>query len=146
FAYTAEITVSPNAAQAPAGTQNIEFRVEAASNASIFDRKLDAVTVLPNRIISVTPDGSNQVQPGGNVDYPHVLTNNGNSTETVALTATNLLAGDGWSNTTVAFVGAGCTATALTSLPLGNPVVLCDAAGNPVSVTIADSDADTHPE
>lgn len=146
FAYTAEVTVSPNAAQAPAGTQNIEFRVEAASNASIFDRKLDAVTVLPNRVISVTPDGSNQVQPGGNVDYPHVLTNNGNSTETVELTATNLLAGDGWSNTTVAFVGAGCTATALTNLPLGSPIVLCDAAGNPVSVTIADSDSDTYPE
>lgn len=155
FVYQAKVTVSSDVAEARAdhtdgsglvsgaGTYPIVFTVTSTADASITDQKLDAVTVKANRNLSVTPDGTNQIQPGGSVDYPHVVSNDGNHTEEVELSAVN--AATGWNNTTTVFVGTSCTATELSSLATGAQP-LCDSAGNPVTVNVADSDSDGNPE
>ncbi|MEQ3724906.1 hypothetical protein [Alcanivorax sp.] len=158
YHYTAEVKVSSNVAQAEAnytgagtvdtndgdGDYPVTFTVTSASDVNINDSKLDAVDVVANRDISITPDGANQVQPGGNVDYPHVLSNDGNSTETVELSATNSNvdpAAPQWTNTTQLFV-EGTGYVELSQLPVGT-VSLRAPDGNFVSVDIADADLAT---
>ena len=46
----------------------------------------DAVDIEADREVVITPNGQNQVQPGGTVDYTHQLENNGNQDETVEIT------------------------------------------------------------
>ena len=93
----ADTSISPSDGD---GDYPIRFTIDSSSsNAS--DQKLDAVDVKEERNIAVTPDGQNQVQPGGNVDYKHVLANRGNTTEEVTLTTTN--SEDGFSNNTQLF-------------------------------------------
>ena len=165
YHYTAEVKVSSSVAQAKAdytgadavdgagsatsptdadGDYPVTFTVTSASDNGIFDRKLDAVDVIANRDISITPDGANQVQPGGNVDYLHVLSNDGNSTETVELSAANSNldpAAPQWSNTTQLFV-EGTGYVELSQLPVGT-VSLRAPDGSFVSVEIVDADAAT---
>lgn len=165
YHYTAEVKVSSSVAQAKAdytgadavdgagsatsptdadGDYPVTFTVTSASDNGIFDRKLDAVDVIANRDISITPDGANQVQPGGNVDYLHVLSNDGNSTETVELSAANSNldpAAPQWSNTTQLFV-EGTGYVELSQLPVGT-VSLRAPDGSFVSVEIIDADAAT---
>lgn len=86
------------------GDYPVYFTVVSTSDGSINDEKLDAVDVIANRNVSVTPDGAGQVQPGGNIDYTHVIANGGNTTEAVEITGVNSLAGNGWNNNTQLFV------------------------------------------
>jgi len=56
------------------------------------------VTVNTVHNVTLTPNGSNQIFPGGSVVYTHLLTNNGNVSE--AITFTNPITSDtlaGWS-------------------------------------------------
>jgi uncharacterized repeat protein (TIGR01451 family) len=165
YYYTAEVKVSSNVDQAKAdytdadavdgagsatsptdgdGDYPVTFTVTSASDNSIFDSKLDAVDVIANRDISITPDGANQVQPGGNVDYLHVLSNDGNSTETVELSAANSNVdptAPQWANTTQLFV-EGTGYVELSQLSVGT-VSLGAPDGSFVDVEIADADAAT---
>lgn len=154
FMYTAKVTVSSDVAQARAdhvdatagggaGDYPVEFNATSTSDSSVTDKKLDAVTVSANRNLSITPDGANQVQPGGSIDYPHTVSNDGNTVETVELGAAD--SASGWSNTTVVFAGSSCTATELSNLGTGTQT-LCDTSNNGSSVTVADADADGLPE
>lgn len=86
------------------GAYPIIFTVASTSDGAVTDTKLDAVDVTANRNIDVTPDGANQIQPGGNVTYSHIIANIGNSTEALEITGQNSLAADGWSNNTQLFV------------------------------------------
>ena len=123
------------------------------SDNTITDSKLDAVDVVANRDISITPDGANQVQPGGNVDYPHVLSNDGNSTETVELSATQTQAANGWSNNTQLFVDTNNDGapdayrelSQLAGLATAGQLWVRDQAGNPVQIGVADADGDNLP-
>ena len=166
YHYTANVTVSSNVAQARAdytggdavntndsdGDYPITFTVTSPSDNSITDSKLDAVDVVANRDLSITPDGANQVQPGGNVDYPHVLSNDGNSTETVELSASN--SQTGFTNTTQLYVdtdGANVPdayreLSQLAGLATAGQLWVRDQAGNPVQIGVADADSDNLPE
>ncbi len=166
YHYIANVTVSSNVAQARAdytggdavnnndsdGDYPITFTVTSPSDSNINDSKLDAVDVVANRDLSITPDGANQVQPGGNVDYPHVLSNDGNSTETVELSATNSEAG--FTNTTQLYVDtdgdnvpdAYRELSQLAGLATAGQLWVSDQAGNPVQIGVADADSDNLPE
>jgi uncharacterized repeat protein (TIGR01451 family) len=167
YHYTAEVKVSSNVAQAEAnytggdavntndsdGDYPVTFTVVSASDSGINDSKLDAVDVVANRDISITPDGANQVQPGGNVDYQHVLSNDGNSTETVELSAANSNAPD-WTNTTQLYVDINNDGTPdayrelsqIAALATAGQLWVRDQAGNPVQIGVADADGDNAPE
>lgn len=167
YHYTAEVKVSSNVALAEAdytggdavntndsdGDYPVSFTVTSASDSNINDSKLDAVDVVANRDISITPDGANQVQPGGNVDYPHVLSNDGNSTETVELSAANSNAPD-WTNTTQLYVDTNNDGTPdayrelsqIAALATAGQLWVRDQAGNPVQIGVADADSDNAPE
>ena len=79
---------------APAGTYHIYYRVMSPTTGA-FDIKHDAVTINTVRNISVVPNNSGQIFPGGSVVYTHTITNNGNVYEgdglssLVALTTSN---------------------------------------------------------
>lgn len=120
------------------GDYPVRFTVVSNTDSSISDQKLDAVDVIANRNISVSPDGSNPVQPGGNVDYSHVIANGGNTTEAVEITGANSLAADGWNNNTQLFV-IGTGWVQLDNLPDGNDVEVRTPNGNTIEVDIDNS-------
>jgi uncharacterized repeat protein (TIGR01451 family) len=160
YQYQAEVQVSSIVAQAAAdftgagavntndsdGDYPVRFTVVSASDGTITDQKLDAVDVIANRNITVSPDGANQVQPGGNVDYTHVIANGGNTTEAVEITAANSLAADGWSNNTQLFIDTTGNGTPdawvqLDNLPTANDVAVRTPNGNTILVDINNAGA-----
>lgn len=113
-------------------------------NSGAMDVKLDAVDVNAVRAISLTPSGINQVEAGGTVSYPHTLSNTGNSTETVELTATN--SQPGWNNTVMIDTdGDGTPDTEIGNLTAGTITVL-QPDGTTVDITVTDTDGDGNPE
>ncbi len=113
-------TVTIPAGQTP-GTTDIYFRALSPTT-SASDRIHDAVAVSAVRRLSLTPNNSGQITPGGTVVFSHTLTNTGNVVEgdgsgsLTALTLANTLAG--W--TSVVYFDAN-----------GNGVI--DASENPVT-------------
>ena len=85
YEYQAVVTVSSVPSEANAGDYDITFEVTSSADATVTDRKLDRVTLVAFCDIVLEPNGSNQVQPGGTVDYTHLLSNNGNEEQTVTL-------------------------------------------------------------
>ena len=67
----------------------ISFGVTSSVDGGRTDTISHSIDVAPSKAISITPDGQNQIQPGGTVDYPHLLVNNGNVTDPVKLLITN---------------------------------------------------------
>lgn len=85
-------------ANAGAGAQAIFFQAKSPTSGAL-DQKHDQVTVNTIHNVTLTPNGSNQIFPGGSVVYTHSLTNNGNVSE--AITFTNPITADtqaGWSS------------------------------------------------
>lgn len=74
----------------------IDFIAASTGTPGLQDTVRNAIDVLPMREVVITPDGQNQIQPGGTVDYTHLLENNGNQPETVELDLGNTLEGSGW--------------------------------------------------
>ncbi|ARU32416.1 hypothetical protein CAP31_12450 [Sulfuriferula sp. AH1] len=84
------------------GAVDIYFRSLSPTSAA-GDRLHDAVQVSTQRAVTLTPNNSGQIYPGGSVVYSHTLANNGNVTE-----------GDGAGNAiafTLADDGAGFSST-----------------------------------
>ena len=73
----ADITIPAGFA---AGTSDLYFRGHSPVSTAA-DRIHDAVTVNATRLLTLTPNNSAQVAPGGSVVYTHLLINNGNVTE-----------------------------------------------------------------
>ncbi len=98
----AVVNVPANAGAQPAPGVSVYFRVQSpTSNAT--DRKHDAVIINTIRALSITPNNSNQIYPGGSVFASHTITNNGNVAEGVTTGSTTLTgamvgATSGWSN------------------------------------------------
>ena len=94
---TARVTVPANAA---AGDFAIYFRATSPTT-GVLDIKHDRVTVNTIRNLSITPNNTGQVYPGGSIVYSHTITNNGNvvegdgvnSSSTTTLALTNTLGG-----------------------------------------------------
>jgi len=159
YHYTAEVKVSSDVSNAKAdygggdavntndsdGDYPVTFTVTSASDSSITDSKLDAVDVDANRNVSVTPDGAGQVQPGGNIDYTHVIANGGNTTEQLEISGVNSLSADGWNNNTQLFVDTTGDNTPDSWVQLNNlstgTVTVRAPNGNPVDVEIDNSGA-----
>jgi uncharacterized repeat protein (TIGR01451 family) len=81
-----------------AGAQAVYFQSKSPTSGAL-DQIHDQVTVNTVHSVTLTPNGTNQIFPGGSVVYTHQLTNNGNVSE--AITFTNPITSDnlaGWSS------------------------------------------------
>jgi uncharacterized repeat protein (TIGR01451 family) len=81
-----------------AGAQAVYFQAKSPTSGAL-DQIHDQVTVNTVHNVTLTPNGSNQIFPGGSVVYTHNLTNNGNVSE--AITFSNPITSDtlaGWSS------------------------------------------------
>ena len=103
--YFADVTIPAGAAP-----QRIDLLFAVTSGASgATDTIRDRLTVATARAITITPNNQGQVFPGSSVNYAHVISNNGNATETnigVALTDSTA----GFSSVIYADNGAGANA------------------------------------
>ena len=74
--------------------------------ASSADVKHDALTVNTLRSVSITPNNSGQIFPGGSIQYCHTVKNSGNGNETLSLTQANqsLFGTTGWAQFATAYV------------------------------------------
>ncbi|MEM6947017.1 MAG: DUF11 domain-containing protein [Pseudomonadota bacterium] len=114
------------------GDYGIFFRAVSV-NSGASDIKLDAVDVLPREEITLLQNNSGQVQPGGSIDYPHTLQNDGNTVEEITLSAANDT--PGWSNNLLVDTpvpGGACDGAADTpfaSLSAGASICFVDASG-----------------
>ena len=116
------------------GDYGIFFRVVSV-NSGAADVKLDAVDVLPNEELTLLQDNAGQIQPGGSIDYPHTLQNDGNTNERVTLSAAN--GTNNWSNNLLVDTdGDGLPDTPFASLGNGDSFFILDETGTPKSVTL----------
>lgn len=83
--YCARVTTA--AGDVP-GNTDLYFQVK-SSLTGASDTKLDRVTIATTNKLSLTPNGVQQVFPGGIAVYPHTLKNVGNVSETVSLSKTD---------------------------------------------------------
>jgi uncharacterized repeat protein (TIGR01451 family) len=83
-----------------AGAQAVYFQAKSPTSGAL-DQIHDQVTVNTIHNVTLTPNGSNQIFPGGSVVYTHNLTNNGNVTE--AITFTNPITSDNLASWTSVF-------------------------------------------
>jgi uncharacterized repeat protein (TIGR01451 family) len=122
------------------GDYPIFFQIE-SNNTGASDIMLDAVDVDPARDVQLVTPGSNQLEPGGRVDYGHTLSNNGNVTETVELSYSNAQA-DFSSTLTIDTNGDGVADTEVGGLALNSTITVRQADGINVTVLVTDSDND----
>jgi uncharacterized repeat protein (TIGR01451 family) len=132
------------------GDQPIFIQITSA-NSKASDIMLDAIDVTALAQITLTPPGSNQIQPGGSVDYTNSLDNTGNTTETLELTATNSKAGNSWNNTVKVPVDTNGdnkpdVFKTLAELAPGDVIIGIDPNGNPTRIEVTDTDGDNDPE
>ena len=83
-----------------AGGQAVYFQSKSPTSGAL-DQIHDQVTVNTIHNVTLTPNGSNQIFPGGSVVYTKNLTNNGNVTE--AITFTNPITSDNLASWTSVF-------------------------------------------
>jgi len=115
------------------GDYPIFFEVTSTATGA-SDAMMKAVDVNTAHAVTLTPSGSEQVEEGGTVDFPHTLANNGNADAVVELTATNSL--PGWSNTvSIDTNGDGIADTEIGNLVAGT-ITVQQPDGTIVSVTV----------
>ena len=103
------------------------------------DVMLHAVDVDTVHAVTLSPSGSEQVEVGGTVDFPHTLANNGNADAIVELTASNSL--PGWNNTvSIDTTGNGIADTEIGNLAAGE-ITVQQPDGTTVLVTVTLSGA-----
>ncbi|MGB1309679.1 MAG: hypothetical protein ACPG47_00640 [Leucothrix sp.] len=174
FAYTAEVTISADPAEALANSDQVgavdgydaandgttaytgtdsdldyqlDFTATSTSTPGVADSVTNAVDIDDVREVVITPNGQNQVQPGGTVDYSHKLENNGNQTEVVEMTPSNTQ--PGWTTViNVDTTGDGVPDSVLNAPPSGTTVIIkgVDDNGNIVDIEVTDADGDGIPE
>lgn len=109
-------------------------------NTGATDIKLDAIDVNDSRTLSLITPSSNNVDPGNSVVYTHLLTNDGNVTESVEITGANSQAG--WNNSiSIDTNGDGVADTVLTNLAVGAITV---QQNNGVDVVVNVTDVDNN--
>lgn len=116
------------------GDYGIFFQVVSV-NSGASDTKLDAVDVLPNEQLTLLQDNAGQIQPGGSIDYPHTLQNDGNTDERASLSAANGTAN--WSNNLLVDTdNDGIPDGSFAGLASGDTFYIIGADGNPKQVTL----------
>jgi uncharacterized repeat protein (TIGR01451 family) len=104
------------------GDYPIFFEVTSTATGA-SDVMLKAVDVNTVHAVTLTPSGSEQVEVGGTVDFPHTLANNGNADAVIELSAAHSL--PGWSNTvSIDTNGDGTADTEIGNLTAGTITVL----------------------
>ncbi|MEZ5449431.1 MAG: hypothetical protein R3E89_10755 [Thiolinea sp.] len=94
--------------------------------------------------VELTPPGSNQIQPGGSVDYVHTLDNTGNTEETLELSASNNTTN--WNNTVmVDTTGDGVPDKTLSQLTDTDLIYGTGPDGSQVTVVVSGT-ADGNPD
>ena len=135
-----------------AGAQAVYFQSKSPTSGAV-DAIHDAVTVNTVHSVTLTPNGSNQIYPGGSVTYVHQLTNNGNVSE--AITFTSPITSDtesGWSSVFYQDTNSNgildaadqaiSTSTTFT-LPVGQSVTLFVKVNAPSGATVGTIDTTT---
>ncbi|MCK5901608.1 MAG: hypothetical protein KAG28_00550 [Cocleimonas sp.] len=117
----------------------IDFIVTSAVDDTRKDSISHAIDVADIKSIEITPDGQNQIQPGGTIDYPHKLSNNGNIDEAVEIVASNN--DPDWNSRTLIKKADG-TLVEVTNLKSGDSVLVNNPDGTTTPVTLTDTDAD----
>ncbi len=119
----------------------IEFKVTSASNPGRTDSVKHVVDVKDNASVTITPDGQNQIQPGGTVDYPHRLQNTGNVNEALEIASEN--SDPAWNSTTLIDTdGDGVGDTELDTLTDGAVIKVFNDDGSITDATLTDTDGD----
>ncbi len=115
------------------GDYPIFFEVTSSATGA-SDVMMKAVDVDTVHAVTLTPSGSEQVEVGGTVNFPHTLANNGNADAEIELSAANSLSG--WSNTvSIDTDGNGATDTEIGNLVAGTITVL-QPDGTTVSIVV----------
>ncbi len=131
----AEVTVpSTGSGGAIPGNYDFDFAATSATNAAVTDVKRDRVTVNAVRLITITPNNTQQTYPGGAVTYTHTITNSGNAADTASFAAGCLAdtrAGQGW--TSAAYIDANGNGT-LDIPPAGDTLITCGVTTLPLAV------------
>ncbi|MES9855537.1 MAG: hypothetical protein ABW166_02900 [Sedimenticola sp.] len=123
------------------GDYPIFFRVSSV-NTNASDIKLDAVDVNDTEDITLLPDHTGQIQPGGAVVYPHTLRNNGNTIELVAVSTAHVDTSNGFGNTILVDTnGDGTPNLPIGSLVVGNTVYFLNSSGVRTAQTLVDVDS-----
>jgi len=123
----------------------IKFKVTSSVDSARSDEISHAIDVTDIKAVTITPDGQNQVQPGGTVEYPHTLKNDGNIDEAVELLPTNT--DPDWGSTTlIDTTGDGVGDTELSTLAAGDVIKVYNPDGTTSDVTLTDSDTDNKVE
>jgi uncharacterized repeat protein (TIGR01451 family) len=117
----------------------IDFWVTSAVDAARKDSLAHAIDVKDVKSVEITPDGQNQIQPGGTVDYPHKLSNDGNVDEAVELTAGN--SDPDWNSRTLIKTDTG-DLVELSNLKKDDKVEVNNPDGTVTIVTLTDTDTD----
>ena len=117
----------------------IDFTVTSAVDSSRNDMISHAIDVKDVKSVEITPDGTNQIQPGGTVDYPHKLSNDGNVDEAVELTSENN--DPDWNSRTLIKTDTG-DLVELSNLKKDDKVVVNNPDGSTTIVTLTDVDSD----
>lgn len=120
------------------------FQIVSASSGAT-DTLLDAVDVEADPRVTFSPSASNQIEPGGTVDYPLTVSNTGNSRETLELSSAN---SDAAFDNTVSIDtdGDGVPDTVLRNLVAGTSISVQLADGSVESIEVLDVDGDGNPE
>ncbi len=120
---------------------NIIFKVASASDSTRYDTITHAVDVATTPSVTITPDGQNQIQPGGTIDYPHRLQNYGNVNESIELIASD--SATSWtSKLLIDTNGDGVGDTELGSLTSGTTIDVFNNNGTTTPATLTDLDGD----
>jgi len=126
------------------GDYPIFFTIQSGATGA-SDVVLQAIDVLPTRGLTLTPNGSNQLEAGGTVAYTHTLANTGNSAEVVELTSSN--SQPNWNHTLLIDTdGDGTPDTDIGNLVVGTTISVQQPDLSVVTINITDADADGVPE
>ena len=117
----------------------IDFMVTSAVDSTRNDMISHAIDVADVKSVEITPDGTNQIQPGGTVDYPHKLSNDGNVDEAIELSSENN--DPDWNSRTLIKTESG-DLVELTNLKPGDKVVVNKPDGSTKTVALTDTDSD----
>lgn len=96
--FCATVTIG-ELASATSGPVDIFFRVRSESTGAL-DIKTDAVSIPSQPALDIETNMTGQMEPGGTIAYPHIITNTGNEPlECVNVSLTDTRVAEGWTST-----------------------------------------------
>jgi len=130
------------------GDGDYPFFIQVTSPATgATDITMDGIDVNADRVLTLTPNGVEQVIAGDTATYTNVLENSGSVPESIEVTSANSNVGGGFTHTVqIDTNGDGVADTDLGALVIGSPITVQDSSGATVIVNVTDTDGDSIPE